>query len=109
MKILENKSVSHVKGFKAIGMYCGIKKNEKKDLGLVYSEYPAVASAVFTTNIVKAAPVVIDMKHVQSPNVQALVINSGNANACTGDLGFENGIRMAQCVADNFNLDPHRY
>ena len=107
MKLLENKSISHVKGFKAIGIHCGIKKNGKKDLGLIYSEYPAVASAVFTTNIVKAAPVLIDMEHVKSTNVQALVINSGVANACTGDLGFENGIKMAKCVANNFNLEPH--
>ncbi len=107
MKILNNVSVSYVKGFKAYGAHCGIKKNNKKDLAIIYSEVPAVASAIFTTNIVKAAPVLIDMKHVKSNNVQAMVINSGVANACTGDEGYENGINMAKAVASNFDIDPH--
>lgn len=105
MKIIEGKSISHVKGFKAIGLNCGIKKGIK-DMCLIYSEAPAVAAATFTTNIVKAAPVLLDMKHLQSKNTQALLINSGNANACTGEEGYSNAVRSAEMVSQCLGLDP---
>lgn len=73
---------------------------------LIYSEAPAVAAATFTTNIVKAAPVLLDMKHLQSKNTQALLINSGNANACTGEEGYSNAVRSAEMVSQCLGLDP---
>lgn len=106
MKIIKDKSISHVNGFQAIGIHAGIKKNSHKDLCLIYSSAPAVAAAAFTTNIVKAAPVLIDMEHIQSPTTRALVINSGNANACTGDEGFENAVTMAKTTAECLSISP---
>ena len=95
---IENKSLSHVKGFSGIGIHSGIKKARKKDLCLIYSEKPAVAAASFTKNVVKAAPVIIDMEHIKSNNICALIINSGNANACTGSDGLHDAMEMCQLV-----------
>lgn len=97
-----------VPGFKATGIYCGAKKNKsKKDLSVIYSEKKAVSAATFTTNKVKAAPVVINMEHVQNDNTQAIVINSGNANACTGEKGFEDAENMIETTAKKLNLSPN--
>lgn len=106
MKEIKNKSVSCVKGYKAAGCSVGLKKTGRKDMGLIYSEVPAVAAAVFTTNVVKAAPVMIDMDHIKNPSTRAMVINSGVANACTGQEGIDNGIAMAQKVADCLSVRP---
>lgn len=96
-----------VPGFKAAGVYCGIKKNSnKKDLSLIYSEGKALSAGVFTTNKVKAAPVSINMEHIKNHNTQAVVINSGNANACTGEKGFEDGKNMILATAKELNLSP---
>lgn len=90
--------VTAPKGFKAAGVYAGIKK-KRKDMALVYSVIPAKASGTFTTNIVKAAPVLWDMKLLkESSNIQAVVLNSGVANACTGVLGEENNYKMAMAM-----------
>lgn len=106
MKILENKCVSHVKGFRAVGIASGIKHNGNKDLCLVYSEVPAVSAATFTTNIVKAAPVVLNSKHIESNNTQALIINSGNANSCTGSQGYDDAVNMANITAEALGILP---
>lgn len=106
MKILENKSISHVNGFQAVGLHAGIKRSNKKDLCLIYSSVPAVAAATFTTNVVKAAPVILDMEHIKSPTTRALIINSGNANACTGDEGYENAVAMAIVTAQCLGISP---
>ncbi|WP_432406219.1 bifunctional glutamate N-acetyltransferase/amino-acid acetyltransferase ArgJ [Wukongibacter sp. M2B1] len=94
-----------VPGFKASGIYCGIKTDkEKKDLSLIYSEGKAVSAATFTTNKVKAAPVIINMEHVNNYNTQAIIINSGNANACTGKKGFEDAENTIAATAKELNL-----
>ena len=93
-----------VPGFKAAGIACGIKKNGNKDLALIYSEVPAVAAAVFTTNKIKAAPVLIDIQRIKKGLCQAVLINSGNANACTGKKGMEDGARMAAAVEDALGI-----
>lgn len=83
------------KGFKASGVHCGIRKNkEKKDLALIYSEIPAAAAAIYTTNIVKGAPLTVTMKHLENGKAQAIICNSGNANTCN-----ENGIEIAESAA----------
>ncbi|MDW5299044.1 MAG: bifunctional ornithine acetyltransferase/N-acetylglutamate synthase [Sedimentibacter sp.] len=80
--------VTAAKGFKAAGIFAGIRK-KKKDMALIYSEVPCKAAGTFTTNIVKAAPVKWDMEMVRnSPFVQAVVVNSGVANTCTGSVGM---------------------
>ena len=81
--------VTAAKGFCAAGLNAGIKNNEKKDMAMVYSEKPCVTAGTFTTNVVKAAPVKWDRQIVDSgAGVQAVVVNSGIANACTGAEGF---------------------
>ncbi len=105
MKILEGKSITAVQGIKAAGISGGIKKSGRKDICVVYSEKKAVASGVFTTNKVKAAPVVLDMENIKNGNTQAIVVNSGNANACTGKDGYENAVKMGETVAKYFGLD----
>lgn len=97
-----------VPGFKASGVYSGVKKNtSKKDLSIIYSEKEAVSAAVFTTNTVKAAPVHINMENVKNDNTQAIVINSGNANACTGKKGFEDAESMLLTTAQKLDLSPN--
>ena len=84
-------------GFKANGVACGLKKSGKLDLALIYSEFPAVASAKFTTNSIIAAPLIVCKKHLfRAKRFQAILINSGNANAFTG----KSGIKDAQATAD---------
>ncbi|MBH1941267.1 bifunctional glutamate N-acetyltransferase/amino-acid acetyltransferase ArgJ [Mobilitalea sibirica] len=103
MKKIEG-GVTAAKGYKAAGIYAGIKK-KRKDMALVYSTVPAKGAGTFTTNVVKAAPVKWDMKITKkSPYVQAVVLNSGVANACTGEEGETNNLLMAQATADALDI-----
>lgn len=97
--------VNAAKGFMANGLNAGIKNNVKKDMALVYSEKPCVAAGVFTTNKVKAAPVKWDYNVVHnSPYTQAVVVNSGVANACTGEEGYGYCMDMAEAVGNEMQL-----
>lgn len=88
MKTVEG-GVCAAKGFQAAGVEAGVKYKDRKDMALVYSEAPCVCAGTFTTNVVKAAPVLWDRELVENaPFVQAIVVNSGIANACTGKDGF---------------------
>lgn len=92
------------KGFVAAGIHSGIKR-VNKDLMLIVSELPAVGAGVFTTNIVRAAPVNISERHIKnSGTIRAIVCNSGNANACTGEQGEIDAMHMAEATAKHFNL-----
>ncbi len=93
-----------VKGFKASGIYSGIKRSKKKDLALIYSETPAQVSGVFTTNVVKAAPVIIGQRKVKSGKCQAVVINSGIANVCTGKQGIKDANEITKAVAKELHI-----
>ncbi len=106
MKITEGKSVSCVRGIKAAGCAVGLKKSGKKDMGLIYSEVPAVCAAVFTKNVVKAAPVLLDMERIKNPVTRALIVNSGNANACTGEQGMSDARATADRVAERLGIAP---
>ena len=86
-------------GFQAAGVACGLKKNGHKDLGLIYSEQPANVAGLFTRNRVQAAPVLLDRQRVTAGMCRAVVVNSGNANCCTGDPGMQVALRMAQIAA----------
>lgn len=91
-------------GFTAAGIHCGVKK-AKKDLSLVYSSLPAVGAAVFTTNKVQAAPVLVDRFQLErSPSFRAILVNSGNANACTGDRGMEDAWAMVRATASALSI-----
>lgn len=103
MKQIEG-NVTFPKGFKATGKNVGLR-NGKKDLALIYSESPAIAAAVFTKNVVKAAPVLWGQKLIKKGKpIRAVVINSGNANACTGEEGLLNTQKMAEKVAKCLSL-----
>ncbi|MDR1952280.1 MAG: bifunctional glutamate N-acetyltransferase/amino-acid acetyltransferase ArgJ [Elusimicrobiota bacterium] len=94
------------KGFKVGGVCAGISnKKGKKDLSLFISQTPAQSAAMFTSNIVKAAPVLIDIERLKKTNeISAIIANSGCANACTGKLGFQNALEMCEKVEKKFNL-----
>ena len=92
-------------GFKASGISAGIKKKTGAlDLGLIVSETPAAVAGLFTQNQVKAAPVLLDQQRIQSGVCRAVVVNSGNANCCTGDKGLENARHTTKWVADTLGL-----
>ena len=108
--------VTYPRGFHAGTAACGIKaftagagaipSGQKDDLVVLHSLHPCDTGGVFTTNKVKSASVVIDQLHLQQNRVQALVVNSGNANACTGAQGFRDALQMAKLTADRLELDP---
>ena len=85
MAVFEN-AVTAAAGFQAAGVHVGVKTSnkDKKDVALIYSDTPCTAAGVFTTNVVKAAPVLYDMEITAKGKAQAVIVNSGNANACTG-------------------------
>jgi glutamate N-acetyltransferase/amino-acid N-acetyltransferase len=94
-----------VPGFRFAGVACGIKKSKKKDLALIVSEQPAAAAALFTTNQVKSPAVLVGSKRVKRGKIQAVVINSGNANACTGARGIRDAEGMCEKLAGLLGLD----
>ncbi|MGB1696783.1 MAG: bifunctional glutamate N-acetyltransferase/amino-acid acetyltransferase ArgJ [Thermoplasmatota archaeon] len=93
------------RGFKSAGVHCGIK-NERPDLAVIYSESPANAAAVYTQNAFQAAPIHITKQHLGNGVAQAMVINSGNANACTGRTGLRDAISMANQTGDALGIRP---
>ncbi|HCC37829.1 MAG TPA: arginine biosynthesis protein ArgJ [Treponema sp.] len=93
------------KSFRAGGIWCGIKASSKKrDLALIYSDKPCTAAAVFTLNRVKAASVLVSQEHIAGGKLRAIIANSGNANACTGEAGMAAARRMAELAADEFAI-----
>jgi glutamate N-acetyltransferase/amino-acid N-acetyltransferase len=99
------KGLLSVSGFQFSGISGEIKKDGARDLGLIHSETEATAAGVFTTNLVKAAPVLLDMERIKSGKGRAILMNSGNANACTGQRGRENAHLLADLVADELDID----
>lgn len=95
--IIGNGNVTSAQGFKAAGNAVGLKK-VKKDMAIIVSEVPATAAGCFTSNIVKAAPVLWDMEQVNN-KISGIVVNSGNANACTGQQGLKDAETTADCLA----------
>ena len=93
-----------VPGFSASGVASGIKDTNKKDLGLIFSDEVATAVGVFTTNKIKAAPILITSKKIKQKSCQAIIVNSGNANACTGTTGIRNANDICQSVADKLDI-----
>jgi len=96
---MENNTITSPNGFLAAGMHCGIKKSGKFDLGLLVCPAGAKAAAVFTTNKITSAAVQVSKRHIKSPKIYAAVVNSGNANACTGQQGIKNAIKMCSETA----------
>ena len=99
-----NGGVCAAKGFNAGGIHCGIRKNKtKKDLALIFSEKKAAAAAVYTTNLVKGAPLVVTKNHIADGFAQAVICNSGNANTCNAN-GIEIAEGMSKLVAETMNI-----
>jgi len=105
---MANNTITTPRGFLAAGVRCGIKKSGKADLGLIVCPTGAKAAAVFTTNKIFGAAVTVSREHVKSGSVEAVVVNSGNANACTGQLGIKNAIKMCAETAKQIEAEPNR-
>ena len=106
MKLIEG-GVCAAKGFVANGIHCGIRKNKtKKDLSLIFSEVEASAAAVYTTNLVKGAPLTVTKQHLQNGKAQAIICNSGNANTCNAD-GIEIAEKMSELTANALNISAN--
>ncbi|MHC4264972.1 MAG: bifunctional glutamate N-acetyltransferase/amino-acid acetyltransferase ArgJ [Planctomycetota bacterium] len=104
---MANNTITSPKGFEATGIACGIKQSKKKDLAVLACPAGATAAAVFTTNRITAAPVQISKKHIKSQTIYGVVVNSGNANACTGEKGLKDAIEMCTKTAGLLDTNPH--
>lgn len=103
MKTIQG-GVCAAKGFTANGIHCGIRKNKsKRDLSLIFSEVKANAASVYTTNLVKGAPLIVTKQHLSDGKAQAIICNSGNANTCNAD-GIEIAEKMSKICADALNI-----
>ncbi len=106
MKIIEG-SVCAAKGFKANGIHCGIRHNKtKRDISLIVSEKICSTAAVYTTNLVKGAPLKVTKAHIANGKAQAIICNSGNANTCNAN-GIEIAEQMSALVAESINIDAN--
>ena len=98
--------VCAAKGFRASGIHCGIRNNRtKKDLSLIVSDVPASACAVYTTNLVKGAPLIVTREHISDGRAQAIICNSGNANTCNAN-GIEIAREMSELCAQALGISP---
>ncbi|WP_442597879.1 bifunctional ornithine acetyltransferase/N-acetylglutamate synthase [Neobacillus sp. D3-1R] len=105
--VIKEGSVTTPKGFSAGGMHCGIKR-KRLDLGYIYSDVPATAAGVYTTNLFQAAPLMVTQKSIQvEKKIQAILVNSGNANACTGDQGIQDAYTMQSEFAKTLGIKEH--
>ena len=103
---MTNNTITAPKGFLAAGLHCGVKKSGKPDLALLVCPTGAKAAAVFTTNKVVSAAVHVCKEHVKSASISAVVVNSGNANTCTGKRGLANAVKMCAETAKRIEIDP---
>ena len=104
MRIIEGGGVTAPSGYRAAGIQTGVKESGAKDLALVYSTRPANAAAVYTTNKVQGAPIAIDREHLADGRARAVILNSGNANVCNGDVGLDHARRMCALTASELGL-----
>ncbi|MFQ5925670.1 MAG: bifunctional glutamate N-acetyltransferase/amino-acid acetyltransferase ArgJ [Dehalococcoidia bacterium] len=106
MKSILGGTITSAKGFLAGATRAGLKTSGGLDLGILYSEVPCVAVGLFTTNRIKAAPVILCQKHLVSRRGQAIVVNAGYANACTGERGLDDAVEMAKLAAGRLGIPP---
>ena len=98
--------ITAVPGLKATGIHAGLKPDNEKDVALIAADAPAVAAGVFTKNRVCAPVVLVCRENLGDNRGQAIVINSKNANACTGEVGMQNARQMAALVGEALGIDP---
>jgi len=104
--IIQEGSVTSPQGFVAGGLHCGLKKTDRHDLGAIVCEVPATAAAVYTTNVFQAAPIKVTRESIASKGtLRAMIVNSGNANACTGDQGEADAFEMRNRFAEQIGVD----
>ena len=96
--------ITAVSGIRAAGVHAGIKAPDVKDVALIVTDVPATVAGVFTKNSVTAAPVLVCREHLSDGLAQAVIVNSGNANACTGEVGMANAQRMAAATAEQLGI-----
>lgn len=106
MKAIDG-GITAISGISAAGVACGIKTNGNMDLAIIFCDEPSTSAGVFTTNKVKSAPVLVSKERISFGKAQAIVANSGNANACTGERGLEDARKMAEITAQELNIDPN--
>lgn len=107
VKQVETGSIVTPNGFQVAGLHSGVKK-KRNDLGVVYSEKPANAAAVYTLNQIQAAPIKVTKDSIRVENkIQAVIVNSGNANACTGEQGEKDALSMRKMTAEKFHIKEH--
>lgn len=99
--------ITAVPGVRAAGVHAGIKATDVKDVALIVTDVPATAAGVFTKNSVTAAPVLLCRQHLSDATAQAVIVNSGNANACTGKVGMANAQRMASLTGEQLSIDAN--
>jgi glutamate N-acetyltransferase / amino-acid N-acetyltransferase len=104
---MKNNTITAPKGFLAAGIHCGVKQSGKNDLGIIFCPVGARAAAVFTTNKVTSAAVQISREHIKTAGTYAVVVNSGNANACTGKPGLANALKMCSWSAEQLKTQNH--
>jgi glutamate N-acetyltransferase/amino-acid N-acetyltransferase len=100
--------ITAAKGFLATGVSCGIKQSGRPDLAILVCPTGAKAAAVFTTNKIVSAAVLVSRSHIKSAKIFGVIVNSGNANACTGKQGIKNAITMCGSLAKKIGTDPHK-
>lgn len=107
IKHIPSGGVTTPKGFHAGGLHCGLKR-KRNDLGWIYSEIPAVAAGVYTTNLFQAAPLLVTKESIAvEQKLQAILVNSGNANACTGEIGMNNAYEMRNAFSNQIGIKDH--
>ncbi len=109
IKVAEKPLLNNVNGFLDFGIACGLKKSSALDLGVVYSIVPSTVFAKFTTNKYKAAPLLVDIENLKKSKNRArlLIVNSGNANACTGEKGFNDSLKTCEVGAELFDVNTN--
>lgn len=106
MSKVNNKTITSPQGFLAAGLHCGVKHSGQKDLGLIVCPGGAKAAAVFTTNRIVSAAVTLSKRHIKGRSISAVVVNSGNANACTGKSGRDDALKMCSITAEKLGVRP---
>lgn len=108
-KVVANGSITTPKGFRAGGLHCGLKKTTRHDLGAIVCEVPATAAGVYTTNVFQAAPLQVTRESIAAEGLlQAVLVNSGNANACTGEQGDADAYEMRSRFAEAIGVPTDR-
>src|SRR5574340_1319639 len=106
MKMRVQRKPVRIAGFRFAGVHCGLKESGARDIALICSDVPAAAAAAFTTNRVQAAPVIVGLERVAKGRLQAIVVNSGNANAYTGADGLATARAMCLVAGQALRIDP---